>query len=65
LGAAVFDGSGDAGGYGTAGFVSDKRDMLAGVDTEASFHGVLGAGHQLRVWVAKVHLSILQELVEI
>jgi hypothetical protein len=61
----VFNGGGDAGGDGAAGFVGDKRNMLAGTNAEASFHGVLGAGHQLWVWVAKVHLLILQESVEI
>jgi hypothetical protein len=63
--AAVFDGGRNAGGHGAAGFVGDERDMFAGADSEASFHGVLGAGHQLWVWVAKVHLLILQELAEI
>ena len=45
LRAAVFDGGGNAGGYGAAGFVGDESDVLAGADSEASFHGVLCAGH--------------------
>jgi hypothetical protein len=57
----VFDGGGDACGDGSAGFISDEGDVLARTHAEASFHGVSSAGHQLRFWEAKVHLSILQE----
>jgi hypothetical protein len=62
---AIFDSGRYAGGDGAASFVSNESDVFAGADTEASLHGVLGAGHQLWVWVAKVHLSILQEFAEI
>jgi hypothetical protein len=64
LRAAVFDGGGDACRDRPAGLVGDERNVLAGAHAEASLHGVLGAGHQLWVWVAKVHLLILQELAE-
>jgi len=43
-GAQIFDGGGEAGGYGAAGFVSDKGDLFAGLDAEAGFNGVFGAG---------------------
>jgi hypothetical protein len=62
---AVFDGGSNAGGNRAAGFVGDERNVLAWADAETGLHGVLGAGHQLWVWVAKVHLSILQEFSEI
>src|SRR5579872_5772103 len=64
LRAAVFDRGGDTSGDGAAGFVGDEGDVFARTDTEASLHGVLRAGHQLWVWVAKVHLLILQELAD-
>jgi hypothetical protein len=63
--AAVFDGGGDAGGDGATGFVGDESDVFAGAYAEAGFDGVFGAGHQLWVWVTKVHLLILQEFAEI
>jgi hypothetical protein len=62
---AVFDGSGNASGDRAAGFIGDESDVLPRADTEASLHGVSSTGHQLRVWEAKVHLSILQEWAEI
>jgi len=43
-GGEIFDGGGEAGGYGAAGFVGDKGDLFAGLDAEAGFYGVLGAG---------------------
>jgi hypothetical protein len=32
------------GGYGAAGFVGDEGYLLAGLDAEAGFYGVFGAG---------------------
>jgi hypothetical protein len=41
----IFDGGGNTGGDRAAGFVGDEGDVLPWSHAEASFHGVLGAGH--------------------
>jgi hypothetical protein len=46
-GVEIFDGGGEAGGYGAAGFVRDEGYLFAGFDAEAGFYGVLGAGEQV------------------
>jgi hypothetical protein len=43
-GVEIFDGGGEAGGYGAAGLVGDEGYLFAGFDAEAGFYGVFGAG---------------------
>jgi hypothetical protein len=43
-GVEIFDGGSEAGGYGAAGLVGDEGDLFAGLDAEAGFYGVFGAG---------------------
>jgi hypothetical protein len=40
----IFDGGSEAGGYGATGFVGDEGYLFAGLDAEAGFYGVFGAG---------------------
>src|SRR6267154_1778521 len=46
---------GDAGCDSAAGFIGNQSDVFAGTHTKTRFHGVPGAGHQVRLWQTKLH----------
>ncbi len=55
--APVVQRGGDTGSNGAAGFIGNQRHVLARTHSETRFHGVSRAGHQVRLWRTKVHLS--------